>query len=961
MEEERWRKVREIFEAALERPAPERGAFLDSVCAGDTQLREQVGQLLRDDKAAEIEEFLDDPGSRLRALRDVVKKEDETEIGTGIGRGRQTDPERIGPYQVLEKIGEGGMGVVYLAEQQAPMRRRVALKIIKLGMDTKEVVARFEAERQALALMSHPNIARVYYAGSTERGRPYFVMEYVPGVEITQYCDQCRLNTRQRLELFVPVCEAVHHAHQKGVIHRDLKPPNVLVTVADGKAVPKIIDFGVAKAINQRLTERTVFTGHGQIIGTPEYMSPEQAEMSGLNVDTTTDVYSLGVILYELLVGALPFEPQRLRAAGWNEIQRIIREVDPPKPSTRISSLGPRITEIAARRQVAVSTLEKQVRGELDWIIMRAMEKDRTRRYPAASELAADVGRYLHGEAVAASPPSASYRLRKTLRRHRRVVASALLVFAALAAGLIVSTSMYLQAEKARERERQETRKAQRINAFLQDMLKTPDPAEKGRDVTVREVLDEAAASAETQLSDQPEVQAAVRSTIGNTYLALGLYDQAESHLRTSLTARERLLGEANPEVASGLNDLAALLRARGDLKQAEPLLRRALELDRRNFGDAHPTVATTLNNLALVLKDRNEYAQAESLYREALEIRRATLGPDDPDIAKSLSNLGTLLSARGKYSEAEPLLREALERRRRVLRANHPDLATSLNSVGILLQAQEKYAEAESPLRESLSILRALHGDAHPVVASALGNLATVIERQGRCEEAEQLQREALALYRTTLGSEHSLVAKTLNNLANLLGTEGKYSEAESLHRQALAMRRKLLGDQDPDVATSLCNLASLLHDQGRLAEAEPLYRQALAIRRERLGAEHPLTANVLLGLGALLTDRGDPAGAETLLRDCVRIRQRSKSRDSWTLAHAQNVLGHCLSMQGHYAEAETLMTRGLPILLDSKAVSLRRKREALEHVIELYEAWGKSAEAASYRAQLAGLREGR
>lgn len=352
-------------------------------------------------------------------------------------------PERIGPYRILEQIGEGGMGVVYLAQQEHPVRRRVALKIIKLGMDTKEVIGRFEAERQALAMMNHPGIAHVYDAGATEEGRPYFVMEHVPGEPITNYCDRHRLTTKERLELFIPVCQGIHHAHQKAIIHRDVKPSNILVMVQDGKPVPKVIDFGVAKAIEHRLTERTVFTEQGQLIGTPGYMSPEQAEMTGLNVDTTTDVYSLGVLLYELLVGAPPFDPKSMREAGLDAIQRMIREVDPPKPSTRISGLGDEATTVAQKRRTEPATLERQLRGELDWIILRAMEKDRNRRYTSASEFAADVSRMLNHEPVLASPPSTSYRFKKFVLRHRIAVTAGALVILAMLLGA-VGTIVYL-------------------------------------------------------------------------------------------------------------------------------------------------------------------------------------------------------------------------------------------------------------------------------------------------------------------------------------------------------------------------------------------------------------------------------------------------------------------------------------------------------------------------------------
>ena len=366
---------------------------------------------------------------------------DPSDASTASIPPRQPDPQQIGPYKILEKIGEGGMGVVYLAEQQKPLRRRVALKLIKLGMDTKDVLARFESERQALAVMNHPNIAKVHDAGSTEQGRPYFVMEYVQGVPITDYCDRHRLTTRERLEAFIPVCQAIHHAHQKAIIHRDVKPSNILVSVEDGRPVPKVIDFGVAKATSQRLTERTLFTQHGMLVGTPEYMSPEQAEMTGLDIDVTTDIYSLGVVLYELLAGALPFDPQALRAAGHDEMRRIIREEDPPKPSTRVSTLGANSGEIARHRKTDPATLQRTLRDELDWITMRAMEKDRTRRYGSPAELAADIVRHMRNEPILAGPPSTAYRARKFVRRHRLgvgVVAGGVMVLIGFAVTMAV-------------------------------------------------------------------------------------------------------------------------------------------------------------------------------------------------------------------------------------------------------------------------------------------------------------------------------------------------------------------------------------------------------------------------------------------------------------------------------------------------------------------------------------------
>ncbi|MGE3244163.1 MAG: serine/threonine-protein kinase, partial [Pirellulales bacterium] len=517
--------AKQIFFAALDCESPDEVAsYLASACGGDAALRARVELLLAARREA---------GSFLGGA-DTGPLQTGGHLGTVAG-------SNIGPYKLLQQIGEGGFGAVFLAEQERPVKRRVALKVVKPGMDTREVIARFEAERQALALMDHPNIAKVYDAGATVEGRPYFVMELVHGVPITEYCDECQLPTRTRLELFGTVCRAVQHAHQKGIIHRDLKPTNVLVAIQDGQPTPKIIDFGVAKAINQQLTEHTLMTAFAQILGTPLYMSPEQAELSPLGVDTRSDIYSLGVLLYELLTGTTPFDKQRFRTSSYDELRRIIREEEPPRPSARISTLSAdAVTTLAERRRTDRRRLQQTVRGELDWIVMKCLEKDRNRRYETANGLARDIERYLSDEPVTACPPSVSYRFGKFARRNKVALAAAaagaavlLMVLVGLAASNRMIAAERTQAdeqrqiaqEKAAEEERAsqlakaEATKANEVVALMQDMLSAahPDSAD-GKNFTVRELLDEFSTGLGERLSDQPEVEATLRQIIGSAY-----------------------------------------------------------------------------------------------------------------------------------------------------------------------------------------------------------------------------------------------------------------------------------------------------------------------------------------------------------------------------------------------------------------------------------------------------------
>ncbi|MBC8106129.1 MAG: tetratricopeptide repeat protein, partial [Anaerolineae bacterium] len=751
-------------------------------------------------------------------------------------------PEQVGPYKMLQVIGEGGFGTVWVADQISPVKRRVALKIIKLGMDSRAVIARFEQERQALALMDHPNIAKVFDAGTSGDGRPYFVMEYVAGESVTAYCDRNRLNVRARLELFIPICEAVQHAHHKGIIHRDLKPGNVLVATAPGAGpLIKVIDFGVAKAVSHVLTDKTVFTEQGQILGTPEYMSPEQAEMGALDIDTRTDVYSLGVMLYELLAGALPFEPHDLRSKGYNEIQRIIREVDPPRPSNRLRSLGAgQSSDIAKRRQMKMEELAGQLRKELEWIPLKAMRKERDERYATPIAMAEDIRNHLNGLPLTAGPVSVMYRARKFVSRNRFGVSAAAMIAMAIVSGAILSTIGFMRAAKNEKIARGETARVRQLYQYNRTFLSSATPESGDRkNITVRELLDDAIKQLDDGDQSDPKLEAAVRATAAMHYRSLSLWNEAETQWRKAIEL-EQSLSPDSPDTAFAMTGLGEVLIDQRKLDDAAKSLQQALAMQLSNLPANDPAIGKTINYLGLLADSKGDLKQAEEQYRRALRIYEQ--GNDPQLTADAMTNLATVLHKRGDNKQAIELTKKALEIRRGQ-KKGRADVWNSLVNLGAMYEADDDLIGAERTRREALALANDLSDAETRMKVRSLSGLATTLWLRGTSEslnEAESLQTRAIEIAKKIDGPQSASVAQGLDRLACIARDRGQLDRAIELFRQSLAMWNAMPNPAKPNVAAEMLLLSDSLTRAGQASEAIPLAEQALEMRKTLFPSGH-------------------------------------------------------------------------------------------------------------------------
>ena len=948
MDRSRYAQVKELFAQVRALAPEERESALRRACGSDDGLFEEVQELLA----------ADDPDGAIGQALQSQAKSPEDLGGAGTLRMPQTEKpgDQIGAYLLLDVLGEGGFGAVYRARQEEPVRREVALKVLKLGMDTREVVARFEAERQALARMDHPSIAKVYDAGATERGRPFFVMELVAGEGITTYCRRNALSVEERLQLFRQVCLAVQHAHQKGVLHRDLKPGNVLVAEVDGEPLVKVIDFGIAKAIQEPLTDASLATEAFQVMGTPEYMPPEQA--AGEDVDTRADVYALGVLLYELLTGSLPFERRTSGIEGLGTLLREIHDVTPPKPSTRVSQLGGDGAEIARASGNQATGYVRALRGDLDWIVMKALEKDRERRYPTAAALAEDLSNHLEHLPVSAGPPSRRYRLRKLVRRNRPLFVAGATVLATVLVGLGTLTWGFLvvrderdaadqaraeeakarevavnaQREEARERERAEEAReaaerarqreqdereraeeardeAGEVVDFLATALAAVHPENLGRSVTMREVLDQAARNIDGRFDQRPRVEARLRFVIGNSYDALGLPREAEEHLAEAFVLYRDLEGEGAVDTTATALQLAEVYIRQDRLDDVVPLLDDLLAGDSDSLTFPEETAFEAWNAIAVACFQRAEYDRAEEIWEA--QIAAAEENPDfELDGVVAMGNLAMVYEDTARPQEALALLRRALDYERVEYGPEHPETLKVWSNVTSALTSLGRYDEAEAELFELIEVRTRVLGDEHPDTASSLFNLALVYQRTGRIEQALELTQLVLELETNLFGEAHRWSLLTRNQLGVLYRDAGRLDEAEATLRETIELARTHLGVEDEETLMPLQSLADVLVDRGRLEEGLALYDEVLDLRAKTSGLRTRLALVSRQNRAGLLSELGRDAEAIEELEAVLAGWRETMGAEHDDLGLVHLRLARAYEGAGRFASAEEQFT---------------------------------------------------
>jgi serine/threonine-protein kinase len=883
MDPTRWQRINELFHAALDCAPAERDAFLRASCASDSSMY------------AELRALLDSEAAEQGALGGLIGEAVSGLLSTSL------EGQRVGPYRIVREIGQGGMGAVYLAERaDGQFEQRVALKLIKPGMDSEQFLRRFRAERQILARLQHPHIARLLDGGIDDQGRPYFAMEYVEGHPIDRYCNERGLSVDERLTLFVDACRAVTYAHSNLVVHRDLKPAHILVT-AEGQI--RLLDFGIAKVVSDEESNAEL-TQAGLRALTPAYSSPEQVR--GAPVGTATDVYSLGVILYELLTGARPYE---VESHSPLEIERVVCTTIPERPSLKVNATERQAGERFAHAYgTEPARLRRRLLGDLDVICLKALQKEPERRYQSVEAMLQDIVRNLTGLPVEARPDSISYRLTKFAGRHRAGLATMVLT-TLLITSLVTFYTLRLAAE--RDRAQQEAAKADQVATFLQELFEVSDPSEsKGETITARELLDQGAARIEQELAGQPEVRASLMRVIGGVYQSLGLYGRARPLLERALQDNRRLLGDDHDEVATSQTALAVLLQDMGDVTAAEPLFRHALATRQRLYGDRHEKVSESLGHLGFLLETVGDYQGAIQMARQVLALDSTLFEPEHPRVAASLAKLAGMLRRQGQNEEAEPLLRQALALQRKQL------------------------------------------GNRDLTVASTARNLASLLRDRGALEEAETLYREALAIRREILGEVHPEVAVALNSYAILLDRKGDRQGAIAGYREFIRIAQQIhQGRPHPDLAAAYNNLGLTLKTEGQLDEAAAMLLLSMQVGDQVLARDHPNRAFPRMGLAGVYLEQGRYAAAEPLLRNALALRRAGLPTGHRYIGDSLSDLGFCLTRLNRFGEAEEHLLEAYRQFLRELGADDDRTTRTLRRLESLYQAWGRPERAARLR----------
>ena len=841
MDRERWDRLQSLFEGAVALQSFEREAYLDSHCSDDPELRSQVASLIAASDSAS------------NALGAVLRST-ARDLGETLSAG-----QRVGPWELVREIGRGGMGAVFLARRaDGEYQAEVAIKLIN-GLRTAEHLRRFRVERQILATLDHPNIARMLGGGTTEDGIPWVAMEYIDGVPLDQFCEERQFDVGQRLALFLDVCRAVRYAHGSLVVHRDLKPGNILVT---SEGMPKLLDFGIAKLLAPT-DDDAVETGTALRLLTPAYASPEQVR--GGPITVATDVYGLGVVLFRLLTGRLPHDVAGKPLA---EIDRLICEEPAPRPSTLLAARD-------ARR----------LRGDLDTIVLTALQKEPARRYESVERLSDDIHRHLTARPVLARGDTTSYRLGRFIRRHRAGVAVAISAVLMLGAFAITTSVQATRLEAERDAATIARTNAEQVADFLASVFEISDPESSlGRTVTARELLDEGAQRVRTQLADQPAVQATMMRVIGNVYGALGMHDESRALLEDALQRFRALYGDGHAETATARLALAVLYQDIGDVKSAEPLFRAALATRRALFGPDHRLIGEALTEVAYLLQTNGDNVSAEAMFREALAMERRVYPPGDAHLASTMTKLARSLRESAKLSEAEPLLREALAIQRATLGNDHPDVASTLRNLSSVLRDKggDALFEADTMLQEAIAIRRRVLGPSHPETANTLNSYGLLLSRMGDNARAIDAYREFIAILDSLHNQPHPSQGAAYNNLASVLRDEGRYDEAAELYRRSIRVTERVLAPGHPNRAFPIVGLAGVMMEQRRPAQAELLLRQALAIRRKALEGGHRYIGETLSDLGACLTAQGRYVEASRLLTEALTVLRAAEGEDA-------------------------------------------------------------------------------